>query len=67
MVKIIFGIIVGVLLVIFIAQNLIMVDITFLVWTITINRGVMILIVLIFGIALGWIIKSFKKKKVKNE
>ncbi|MBN2534457.1 MAG: LapA family protein [Spirochaetales bacterium] len=77
MVKIIIGIIIAVLLIIFMIQNIASVEITFLAWTIIVSRVILVLVVLIFGIFLGifvteitWIkknIKTRKKEKQKQE
>lgn len=65
--RFIFGVIIGVLVIIFMIQNVETVDIRFLTWTITIPRAIMILVVFVVGIALGWVVKSIgnirKRKK----
>ncbi|MBN1409347.1 MAG: hypothetical protein JW969_00785 [Spirochaetales bacterium] len=67
MIKIILGIILGTIIVIFMAQNLVIVDITFLAWTLAINRGVIVVIVLFSGMFLGWIIKSITGRKTVDK
>lgn len=66
----ILGIIIGILGVVFIAQNTEVVEISFLFWTISISRALMVLVVLTIGIMLGAIIKDIsarKKEKVKEK
>ena len=62
--KFILGIIFGVLVVIFIFQNTQVVDVSFLAWTITTSRALMVLVILAMGIALGWIVGSIRKRRV---
>ena len=54
MVKFILGIVFGILALIFIFQNMQMVDVTFLAWTITTSRALMLLIILIVGFLLAF-------------
>ena len=63
MLKFILGLIFGILVIIFMVQNVEMVDITFLTWTITIQRAIMVLIVFVVGIGLGWVIRSIGRRK----
>jgi uncharacterized integral membrane protein len=77
MIKIIIGIILAILLIIFIAQNTLVVNITFLAWTISISVAILIIIMLILGVFLGFVfteiacirnnIKKRKKTKVHQE
>ena len=62
MLKFILGLIFGILVIIFMVQNVEMVDITFLSWTFTIQRAIMVLIVFVVGIGLGWVIRSVGRK-----
>lgn len=52
-----------VLVVIFIIQNAVAVDIRFLIWKVTMSRSLVILIVLAIGIAIGWISAAHFRKK----
>lgn len=63
--KFVTGIIFGVLMVIFIFQNLDMVDINFLFWHIAISRALMIFVVFLIGIILGTLLRSLHKGKEK--
>ena len=67
--KFIFGIIFGVLVVIFIFQNTEVVQISFLFWTLSASRSIMYFIVFIVGIILGAGLKSvdWKKKSTKEK
>jgi len=77
MLKIIIGIIVGILLVIFIFQNTMAIEISFITWTITVSRAILVLIILVSGIFFGFVlteiacirknIKTRKKEKQKHE
>jgi len=69
MAKFIIGIIIGVLVIIFMVQNVQTVDIQFLTWTFQIQRAIMILIVFVVGIGIGWVVKSigYRKKRKKKE
>lgn len=61
--KFVTGIIFGVLMVIFIFQNIDLVDINFLFWHITISRALMIFVVFLIGVILGILLKSLKRGK----
>jgi uncharacterized integral membrane protein len=69
MAKLIVGIIIGVLVIVFMVQNVETVDIQFLTWTAHLSRALMILIVFVVGIGIGWVIRSigYRKKKKKKE
>jgi uncharacterized integral membrane protein len=69
MAKFIVGIIIGVLVIVFMVQNVQTVDIQFLTWTFQIQRAIMILIVFVVGIGIGWVVKSigYRKKRKKKE
>jgi uncharacterized integral membrane protein len=51
------------LVVIFIVQNASVVDIKFLVWTISMSRSLMIFFVLAVGIVIGWITAGHLHRK----
>jgi uncharacterized integral membrane protein len=63
------GVIIGILVVAFILQNTEIVEISFLFWTISISRALMVLLVFIVGIIVGAIIKDIgaRKKEKKKE
>jgi uncharacterized integral membrane protein len=56
------------LAVIFIVQNVAVVEIQFLLWKISTSRSLMIFIVLAIGIVIGWITAGhFFRKKLKEQ
>jgi uncharacterized integral membrane protein len=63
----ILGIIIGILGLVFIAQNTEVVEISFLFWTISISRALMVLLVFTIGIMLGAIIKDISARKKEKE
>ncbi|MDH5217512.1 MAG: LapA family protein [Gammaproteobacteria bacterium] len=62
-VKISVGLILLLLVVVFIVQNAISVDIRFLFWTISMSRSIMIFFVLAIGIIIGWITSGHFNRK----
>jgi putative membrane protein len=69
MAKFIIGIIIGILVIVFMVQNVEIVDIKFLAWSVSMQRAIMILIVFVVGIGIGFVIRSigYRKKKKKEE
>lgn len=63
--KFVFGILIGVLVVIFILQNGEVVDVSFLFWTLTVSRAAMVLVIFLVGIITGWIGRSFGRRRKK--
>jgi uncharacterized integral membrane protein len=59
--KFILGIIFGILVIIFMAQNPQVVDITFLAWTFSISRAVMYLLIFILGFVSGGLITGIRR------
>ena len=55
------------LVVIFIIQNVAIVDVQFFTWSVSIPRSLLIFIVLGVGIMMGWFFKSFTKLQKKSE
>ena len=51
------------LLVVFIIQNVAIVDIQFFTWSVSIPRSLLMFIVLGVGIVMGWFFKSFTKSR----
>jgi uncharacterized integral membrane protein len=60
---IVIGLVIGVLVIVFILQNIEMVEVSFLAWTISVNRAVMVLVVFAVGIVLGWIVGSLGRRR----
>jgi uncharacterized integral membrane protein len=63
MAKFIIGAIAGIIALIFIIQNPESVDITFIAWTITLPRAVFLIIILFFGLLIGWVGGSIGRRK----
>jgi len=51
------------LTILFILQNITVININFLFWTFFISRSVLIFLVLLIGIAIGWLLRSSPKGK----
>ncbi|UCB45510.1 MAG: LapA family protein [Spirochaetota bacterium] len=69
MAKLIIGVIIGILVIVFMVQNVETVDIKFLAWSASMQRAIMILIVFVVGIGIGFVIRSigYRKKKKREE
>jgi uncharacterized integral membrane protein len=69
--KFIIGIIIGIIVIVFMVQNVEVVEVSFLTWSVSIPRAIMILIVFVVGIGLGFVVRSIgyrkKKKKVQRQ
>lgn len=61
--------VIGVLLVIFIVQNVAVMEIKFLFWKMSMSRSLMMFFLVIIGIAIGWFWKgvAMRNKKRKEE
>ncbi|MFH1078870.1 MAG: LapA family protein [Pseudomonadota bacterium] len=57
--KLILVLIIAGLAVIFITQNVAAVDVTFLFWSLSLSRALLIFFVLIIGFVLGWFLHSY--------
>jgi putative membrane protein len=64
--KFITGIVFGILMVIFIFQNIDVVVINFLFWSVSISRALMIFLIFLMGIVLGALLSSMKKGKKRS-
>ena len=51
------------LTILFILQNIAVININFLFWTFFISRSVLIFLVLLIGMAIGWLLRSGPKRK----
>jgi uncharacterized integral membrane protein len=67
MVRFILGIVFGILAIIFVVQNIQTVDVTFLAWTITMSRALMLIIILGIGFLLGWAVCGIGRRRRKLE
>ena len=65
--KFIFGIIIGVIVIVFMVQNGETVTVNFLAWDVTIPRAIMILIVFVVGTVLGFVVRSIGYRKKRKE
>jgi putative membrane protein len=63
--KFVIGILVGVIVVIFVIQNGEVVDVSFLFWTLTVSRAVMVLVIFLVGTIFGWIGHSLGRRRRK--
>lgn len=63
MLRFIIGIVFGVFVIIFMSQNTDITQISFLMWTVSMSRAVMYLIIFVFGFLSGSLINGFKRKK----
>jgi len=63
-VKIVLGIILAGMAAVFIIQNVTSVDLTFLFWTLSMSRALLMFLILSLGILLGWLLHgSFRRIK----
>jgi uncharacterized integral membrane protein len=65
--KFVTGVILGIMVVLFIIQNLEIVEISFLFWTLSISRALMIFLVFSVGVILGIILRSMVGKNKINK
>jgi len=63
MLKFIVGIVFGALAIVFILQNVQMVEVTFLAWSISMSRSILFFIMLLIGFVLGWGVGSFGRRR----
>lgn len=61
MIRLVFGIILGAIMVIFAFQNRELVTIDFLAWQITLTRAFMVILVLLAGMIIGWLTGSVSR------
>lgn len=55
------------LLVLFSLQNIVDVEVTFLFWTITLPRAILLFVVFVIGVLAGWILKSLDRRTQRPE
>jgi putative membrane protein len=53
------------LTILFILQNIAVINISFLFWTFFISRSVLIFLVLLIGIVIGWLLRSSPKRNAE--
>ena len=61
--RFILGIIIGVLVIIFMFQNVEPLTVSFIAWTVTLSRAVVLLIVFAVGIIVGWIFRGATRRR----
>lgn len=66
MILMVLGILLGVLSIIFIFQNFESVTYTFLFWSLTAPRFLVLLAILLIGMLLGWAIRLMRRKRKKK-
>ena len=66
-IKLTIGLVLVVLLLIFIVQNAVVVELHFLFWTLSMSRSLMILFVLFIGLVAGWFVGNFFHHKQHNQ
>lgn len=62
-IKLVVGIALIALVVVFTLQNTQTVEITLLLWTVSMSRAVMIFLVFLLGLVSGWILHSYIKRR----
>jgi lipopolysaccharide assembly protein A len=67
--KLIIGIVLLGLAVVFIVQNVAVMDLRFLFWTVSMSRALFVFLILAVGITAGWLLHSalIKRKKMRAE
>jgi len=51
------------LFIVFIAQNMEVVEVSFLFWSISVTRAILLILTLILGLVIGWVLHSIFKIK----
>ncbi|MEJ2662122.1 MAG: LapA family protein [Desulfobacteraceae bacterium] len=65
--KLVLGIILAGMAAVFIIQNVTSVDLTFLFWTLSMSRALLMFLILSLGFILGWLLHgSFRRMKTIN-
>jgi uncharacterized integral membrane protein len=64
--KLILGLILAGMAVVFITQNVVTVELTFLFWTVAMSRALWVFLILTAGIILGWLLHG-GVKRIKND
>ncbi len=63
--KKIISLVLAALTILFILQNIAVINISFLFWTFFISRSVLIFLVLLIGIVIGWLLRSNPKRNAE--
>ncbi len=65
--KVIFSVVIAALVVIFIIQNVAVVDIKFLFWKLSMSRSLMMFFLIIVGMIIGWFLKGASVCRKKGD
>jgi uncharacterized integral membrane protein len=65
-VKVIIAIVLSVIAAIFMIQNVAVMDLSFLFWTLSMSRSLFTLLILAAGIGLGWLLHGLYNQKRSN-
>lgn len=60
--KLIFGLVLAGILIVFIIQNVTVVELKFLFWTLSMSRAFLMFLILSAGIILGWLLRGSVRK-----
>jgi uncharacterized integral membrane protein len=58
-IKLVFSLILAGLAVLFVIQNVAVVEISFMIWTVSMSRSLLIFFLLAIGIIIGWLMHSY--------
>jgi uncharacterized integral membrane protein len=64
--KLIAGIVLVGMAVLFIMQNVTAVEMTFLFWTLTMSRALLMLLILLIGVILGWLLHGGRRLRTAH-
>ena len=65
--KIILSLVAAALIIIFIVQNVAVVDIRFLFWKLSMSRSLMMFFLVIIGVVIGWFLKGAFVRRQKED
>ena len=65
-VKLILGMILAGMAVIFIVQNVAVVELRFLIWTMSISSALLLFLIFAIGLILGWLVHGFIRNKKRQ-
>jgi len=65
--KIILSLVAAALIIIFIVQNVAVVDIRFLFWKLSMSRSLMMFFLVIIGVVIGWFLRGASVRRQKED
>lgn len=65
--KFIVGLVLGILVIVFMVQNVHVIELKYMGWNFSISLALLILIVVVVGIIIGYVVKSIGVRKVRLE